>query len=228
MDIVVYIRGGENEELRYAIRSWCQNLQFNQLVVVGGPKPKWLNPDIYIENRPTLRLMYQCHKNLVTALSDNRVSNDVLILMDDVFVLKNFGEWKINFNRGLLKDHIDTNFKNFGNNTYLVQLRHTYNYIGKNKVLSFEEHMPFLCDKQKMLKTLDSIPYDKIDFVLFKTLYASQNKIKSEYMADIKYFSPTSKLDKSKLIVSTNEEAFNGNIGHELRAIFTTPSKYEI
>ena len=40
MDLVYICGPGDNEELRYSIRSAVKNLKFDNLWVVGG-KPKW-------------------------------------------------------------------------------------------------------------------------------------------------------------------------------------------
>lgn len=106
-DIVLYFRGGENEELRYALRTWEQNLTFGKLVAVGGPCPNWFVPDIMVRNDMKLNKMEQCYDNLMKVLQIPELSDDILIMMDDIFVLKKIGQWKINYNRGTLQEHWD-------------------------------------------------------------------------------------------------------------------------
>lgn len=163
MDIIVYIKGGENEELRYAIRTWCQNLAFRHLYVIGGPKPSWLEPDIYVENPTSKSKMLQCYDNVRKAMEDDRLSEDVLLLMDDVFVINYVGVWNINYNRGTMMEQYERGIKRFGKNPYDEQIKFTNDILRKTKPspLSFEEHAPFVCNRKMMAQVLDAMEDEK-------------------------------------------------------------------
>lgn len=230
MDIVVYIKGGENDELKYAIRTWCQNLTFNKLYVVGGPKPKWLEPDIYVENQPKFQKMRQALSNLIIAMSDDRLSEDVLILMDDVFVINYIGNWTINHNRGTLLEQKENSISRFGPNLYAEQLEYTSDAMSKiaQKPLSFEEHAPFVCNRKKMLEILELIKEENPDKLLCRSLYGNTYKCKTSKKLDIKIMDGGSKLPSNEKIVSTNPPAFRGACGQVIKDWFPDKSRYEL
>lgn len=227
-DILVYIRSGDNEELRYAIRSWCQNLTFSKLCVVGGPGPSWLCPDMYIENPIRYAVMRQCYDNLIRALKSPALSNDLLILMDDVFVLRKFSKWQ-NFNRGTLEKQAQRVGGTSGSRAYakLVQATHEELVRTISSPLSFEEHAPFSCKKDKLLSLLETYGGEKMSHLLFRSLYGNLCGCSSEYKKDVKVADDRGRIPADVPIVSTNESSFAGTVGSEVRLIFQNKSRYE-
>lgn len=230
-DIIVYIRAGQNEELRYAIRTWAKNLTFRKLCVVGGPKPVWLNPDIYIENRTHWSLMRQCYENLSLALSDDRLTPDVLILMDDVFVMHPVGTWAINYDRGSLQKQLQrAEERGTIGNTYNELVRATYDELRKNynNPRSFEEHAPFLCNRKKMLDLFAKYPDEaQRSHLLWRSLYGNHYDIQSIYRPDIKLATQADLVPMAADVVSTNDSSFKGRIRPILEDYFPQKSRYE-
>lgn len=230
MDILVYIRNGHNEELRYAIRSWCQNLTFNKLVVVSGSQPPlWLKPDVLIKNPSTLGKVRQAYSNISLALQSDKLSDELLLCMDDIFVLKNLGAWEpgFNFNRGPLKAQWGVGSALHGENAYTVQVRNTYNAL-KYRLLepvSFELHAPFWCEKAKLAKILQIKDAQKY---LIRSLYGNRFHLKTDYLPDLKIATCLEELPQGSVFVSTNDTSFSaGKIGRQIRALFPQPSRYE-
>lgn len=228
MDIVVYIKNGKNEELRYAIRSWCQNLNFDKLCVVGGPKPDWLEPDIYIENPTTKNKMLQCYNNVKLAMTDDRLSEDVLLLMDDVFVLRPT-EWKVNYNRGTLAEQLERSRKQYGETAYGQQVKFTHDLLTPTKPnpLSFEEHAPFKCNRKLMLQVLDAMSGEAIDHILYRSVYGNTFNCPTKFKLDVKLQTAGDRLNSHDEVVSTGGSAFNGAAGTVIKDWFPNPSKYE-
>lgn len=220
-DIVLYVRSGENEELRYAIRTWCENLEFGRLCASGGPFPRWFHPDIAHENRSQYGLMKQCYYNLLAALSDDQLTDEVLVMMDDIFIINRVGEWKINHNRGTLLDQYNRMKKKTG---YADLLLSTHEELGGG--LSFEEHAPFRCDRRKLLKLLQDYGPQKMPLLLWRSMYGNTYKAPTEYKKDIKLAERTSPMPHTS-IISTNERSWAGTAGIVLRDWYPTPSKYE-
>lgn len=232
VDILLYMRGGENEELRYALRTWEENLEFGKLYAVGGPKPEWFEPDIYVENPTKHQVMRQCYKNLEIALNDDRLSENVLLMMDDIFILDYIGEWTVNYNRGKLEDQHEMLIKNFGASAYSDMVRNTLRYLIKRQPepLSFEEHAPFLCNRKKLWDILKEIGAHEMDHMLYRSIYGNQaiaKGEKTEYKKDIKINNAIGKIPNQEPIISTNEVAFGGNAGTVLKEWYPNPSKFE-
>ena len=229
-DILVYIKSGANEELRYAIRTWQKNLEFDRLCVVGGPKPDWLVPDIYIENPAHYAKMRQCYDNLIKALSDDRLTDDIILLMDDVFIINYVGEWDINYNRGTLQQHWDRAVGNGVPSSYDDQVMATNDYlegIGIIRPLSFEEHAPFLCNRHKLLDILNDIGPKKMDNLLYRSIYGNIHNIDTKFKLDYKIVKKGERPMMNELVVSTNETSFRGSIGNVIKSYFPEKSKYE-
>lgn len=230
-DIVVYITCGENEELRYAIRTWCKNLNFNKLYVVGGPKPKWLEPDYYVERPLTQDKMRQSFYNVKTAMSDERLSEDVILLMDDVFVMRKVGDWNINYNRGTLQEHYDRMIARDGKTAYNCQIEKTKQYLSDVELfsapLSFEEHAPFLCNRKKMLEVLEKVEQHDIERLLYRSIYGNINQVKTDFKLDVKVSLSSAKPPTSELVISTGGGAFYGATGNMIKDWFPFPSRFE-
>lgn len=228
-DILLYIGGGKNEELRYAIRTWEENLNFGKLYVVGGPKPHWLNPDIYVENKLKYPKMMQCYDNLRIALNDDRLTEDVLLMMDDIFILRHWGDWTINHNRGDLLEQCEF-LERTHKGTYTEMLRATLKELQKKmpSPLSFEEHAPFLCNRQKLWSILSSYPPEAFESILYRSIYGNLYNIPTEYRKDVKLAGATDTIPSTAPIVSTNEISFRGNAGVALREWYPRPSSYEL
>lgn len=231
-DILVYIRNGENEELRYALRSWCQHLRFNKLFVVSGNQPpKWLQPDVLIKNPNQLGKVKQAYANVQVGLSDPRLSRNVLIMMDDVFVLQPIGDWKPNFNynRGPLTQQWGVGTAKHGEDAYTCQVRMTHEALKKHVgvPLSFEEHAPFWCEKDKMLKIFD-IFGDQLYKYLFRSLYGNIYNIQTEFKPDLKALQCSTKIPAGELFASSNDTTFRlGNVGSMVKAHFPYKCRYE-
>lgn len=224
-DIILYARGGQNEELRHAVRTWCKNLEFGKLCAVGGPFPQWFKPDILIENPTKYPIMEQCYQNLILALSREGLSEDVIIMMDDVFLLRSVGQWRENGNRGTLLEQA-ARMKEHTNYTQLLEDTDKELKRLNLPTLSFEEHAPFLCNRKQLLGLLTGYGRKKFANLLWRSLYGNIYAIPTHYRTDIKLSMRTSVL-LNDTIISTNEQSWAGAAGVALRDWFPVPSKYE-
>lgn len=231
-DLLVYIRNGENEELRYALRTWEKNLKFNQIFVVSGSKPpKWLTQVEIIKNHTSLGKVRQAYDNIRLGLEDPRISKNILLMMDDVFVLEPT-EWKQNFNynRGLLTQQWGVGVAKHGEDAYTCQVRMTHEALKRHikNPLSFEEHAPFLFEKDKMKKLFD-IYGDKIYQYLIRSLYGNIYKTKTEYKPDFKALLCETKIPAGEPFVSSNDTTFRlGNVGSYIKHNFPNKSRFEL
>ena len=225
-DIVLYAKDGENEEMRYAIRTWCENLTFRHLYAVGGPYPQWFKPDKVIHNPVHLSMMKQYHESLVKALSDDSLTDDVVIMMDDIFIIGRVGVWAKNYNRGTLVEQVQRSNKETEYNRLVL---HTDQYLKRHGIsspLSFEEHAPFVCNRRQLLKVLKDIEWD-CGKLLWRSIYGNLYGGETTFRSDIKYHNRNDRMTNVDKIISTNEQSWRGGIGATIQDWYPVRSKYE-
>jgi len=154
MDLVYICRDGENEELRYSIRSAVNNLPHDKIWVVGG-KPDWYTGN-YIEVNQG-RAKYTNARNSLKAICDSEEISESFILMNDDFYIINKVELVPYMYAGTLDDKIKQREDIFNGNTYTTLLRNTLGYLSRKKInvaLDYELHVPMVMEKRKLSKVL--------------------------------------------------------------------------
>jgi hypothetical protein len=154
MDLVYICRDGENEELRYSIRSAVKNLPHDKIWVVGG-KPDWYTGN-YIEVNQG-RAKYTNARNSLKAICDSEEISESFILMNDDFYIINKVESVPYMYAGTLDDKIKQREDIFNGNTYTTLLRNTLGYLSRKKInvaLDYELHVPMVMEKRKLSRVL--------------------------------------------------------------------------
>jgi hypothetical protein len=154
MDLVYICRDGENEELRYSIRSAVKNLPHDKIWVVGG-KPDWYTGN-YIKVDQG-RAKYTNARNSLKAICDSEEISESFILMNDDFYIINKVESVPYMYAGTLDDKIKQREDIFNGNTYTTLLRNTLGYLSRKKInvaLDYELHVPMVMEKRKLSKVL--------------------------------------------------------------------------
>jgi hypothetical protein len=86
MDYVYICRKGENEELRYSIRSVVKNTNCRNVWVIGY-KPSWYNGNFV--DFPDIATKFNNIINCTKAITDvGAISDDFVLMNDDFFFLK--------------------------------------------------------------------------------------------------------------------------------------------
>jgi hypothetical protein len=154
MDIVYICRSGENEELRYSIRSAVKNLTHDKIWVVGG-KPDWYTGN-YIEVDQT-KGKYSNARNNLRAICNSKDISDSFVLMNDDFYILNKVSLIPYMYAGTLDDKINNREDIFSGNSYTKLLQQTLGSLfirTKNIILDYELHVPMIMEKNKLKKTL--------------------------------------------------------------------------
>lgn len=233
-DLVYICRDGENEELRYSIRSAVTNLPHDKIWVVGG-KPDWYAGP-YIEVPQTLTKYQNVARNLNAAYSSKLISEEIILMNDDFFIIKPLDKVELFHNGPLI--HTIKNFKEAGvsNSEYVKKLIATRNYLKKSAgipvPISYELHVPMPAKKSKMLEAIGL-------GVASRTAYGNLNNVGGTYMNDVKYY--TGKLmdhknykeilsadldDLSHPYLSTSDISFK-DVQGILGGLFPNASQYE-
>ena len=227
-DIVYLLKDGPNEELRYSLRSVEQNFPADKIVFVGG-KPDGITPDLFIkvdQSEPTK--WYNTRKNLLTAIQDDRVSDEFWLFNDDFFIMREYKHDQAEFD-GTLWHHIAQIESRHGMNMskYTLMLRHlckTLRDAGVHEPKNYAIHRPMLIQKTKALETLQRFPSEP----MFRALYGNVNKIGGRQVADCKV-TPWYRPDCSDTdVISTEDTAFaKADVGQFVRNFFPKPSRWE-
>jgi hypothetical protein len=231
MDFVYVCRSGDNEELRYSIRSVLSSFPDANIWVVGG-KPNWYSGN-FIASEKANDSYSQVRENLREIISSPEISESFVLMNDDFFIVKPITEIKT-YHAGPLEESIkrlsnmlrDVSF----NNPYMNKLSKTDKKLrnrGVSRPLNYELHVPMQMEKSKLAPIIDQ-------YVLWRSPYGNLTGIGGEFMNDVKVYSHPKYEGRSHdylncdcSYLSTEDEAFK-TIEKYLHNLFPTPSKYEL
>lgn len=227
MDLVYICRDGNNEELRYSIRSAVKNLAFDNLWVVGG-KPDWYSGN-YIKVEQNRSKYANARKNLSAACNSEEIS-DSFILMNDDFYILNKVELVPYMHGGLLSDKIKTYKDLTGNTSYVLNLNKTLTNLSrrlKKDILDYELHVPMIMEKENLLKVLDYADF-------WRSRYGNTFSVGGEEIVDVKVYCSGGLVSKSYDLnnlkydyLSSNDDSFELIRDNILLKHFNEPSIYE-
>ena len=227
MDVVYICRPGENEELRYSIRSVVKNLPDANIWVVGS-KPDW-----YVGNFLHVPAEYNktrnARRNLKMLCQSPDISEEFLLMNDDFFVMEKIEDFD-NYYSGTLLDKCEYYERLSPGSYYTASLRETYNYltktVGVQDPLNYEQHVP-------MKVTKGGIDYAIRSRGLHRSIYGNVFQVGGENMeSDVKvYFNETEKSfdfrNKPSKFLSCEDESFPILLREVLSDKFPDESVYE-
>ncbi len=157
MDAVYICRNGDNEELRYSIRSIIENMPHDNVWVVGG-KPEWYSGK-YLEVFQDNKKYENARKNLMAIALSPDISDDFILMNDDFFVINKIDSPPYWYT-GSIKSRVEMIKKlRIPNSSYIRLLTATRNAIidmGIEEPLDYELHIPMIMNKAKLLPLLNS------------------------------------------------------------------------
>ena len=228
MDLVYICRNGENEELRYSIRSAVKNLPHDKIWVVGG-KPDWYTGN-YIEVGQT-RSKYSNARNNLKAICNSELISESFIFMNDDFYIINKVDSVPYMYSGTLDKKIKVREDLFSGNSYTGLLRQTLNGLFRKTkaiVLDYELHVPMVMEKKKLSKVL-------MFSGLWRSVYGNTFKVGGIKIRDVKVYNKNNKFysngyDINNLeydYLSSNDDSFEMVKEKVLNKRFKTKSIYE-
>ena len=154
MDLVYICRDGENEELRYSIRSAVKNLSFEKIWVVGG-RPSWYIGDFISVDQS--RGKYKNARNNLVAIAESEAISESFILMNDDFYILNKIDEVPYMHAKTLNEKISNRENFFSVNSYSKLLRQTLISVSKKTketAIDYELHVPMVMEKKKLSHVL--------------------------------------------------------------------------
>lgn len=228
MDFVYTCRDGDNEELRYSIRSVINSFPDANIWVTGG-KPDWYIGN-YIEIDQTENYHSNQLANFMAACESENISDSFILMNDDFFIINKIDEIKY-FHGGLLQYKIDLYIKLVGDTAYVRRLVQTFDRLNKYKVsnpIDYELHIPFPVEKDKFKSVLK-----KDGRFNWRSIYGNRFGVGGEHTVDVKVYSEGGLLKKSFDYLN-NESDFLSSIDSSfeqleplLKEKFPNKSKHE-
>jgi hypothetical protein len=228
LNFVYVCRSGENEELRYSIRSVLKFFP-NAKIWVVGQKPSWYSgPYIKVKEYPKSK-HHAVYQNLKEIAYNPKLPEDLVIMNDDFFFTEDPGTIGHYFQDKLIKK-VSVYERDFPESSYTKRLRKAYNYLKKNHImipLDYELHVPMKIKKSKLCKAIEhNIPW--------RSAYGNLFRVGGKQIEDVKVYLKESKelggydyLSESQPFLSTDEESFNEIKDSFLSLRLPDPSPYE-
>lgn len=220
MDLVYICRDGDNEELRYSIRSAIENIPHKNIWVFGG-KPDW-----YVGNHVRLKqngFKYDnARANLAAVTRHYDVSDNFVLMNDDFYAIRPV-ETVEAMHRGFMQKHLDMIHVNLGYKELVQETFDTLVRIGVEQPVSYELHVPMVMNKAKLAKVL-RMPG------LWRSLYGNIYGIGGEEYLDVKVHNTIdidNLMNNSLPYISSHENTFQGILDGYFSTAFPNPSKYE-
>lgn len=226
MDYVYICRSGDNEELRYSIRSVRKNASYNNIWVVGG-KPDWYYGN-FVEV-PDVGNKFQNIVECYKAISQiGSISNEFVLMNDDFFILKPVGVMPI-FHGGSLMEKIERYNNNGISNKYTRILLDAHKKMQKMRIkdpIDYDIHVPIVIDKTKIKEFIDLS-------LAPRSFYGNMFNIGGTNIKDVKVYN-SKKMNFNSIVsyddiafLSTEDESFI-KILPMLDSVFSTKSMYEL
>lgn len=225
---VVYIlkANAKSDELRFSLRSIDKNLEHRKVWFYCG-KPDDLVPDEYVDHKQIGGTKWErVRSSLIEVCKNEKITKQFWLFNDDFYVL-NPVESAVNYQRGLLKDHIvDIERRHGGVPTgYTRQLRQCEQQLRDAGLttLDYALHVPMLVDRAKMLEALQMFPRCP----MFRSIYGNYAKLDGEFLKDCKTVDPDKIIDRSAPFFSTSNRSFAGKVREQMTEMFADPCRYE-
>ena len=228
MDFVYICKSGENEELRYSIRSVLNNFPDVRIWVVGG-RPGWYSGE-YIEISQNHNKYTNAFNNLIAICNSKEISDSFVFMNDDFFILKSF-DLKDTFHGGALSNKIERYTNNIPISAYTRKLIATQDMLKSKNIdnsLDYELHVPMVVEKSKLLAIIKKYPS-----LLWRSMYGNLYSLNGIEIKDVKVYSDpryskrSKEIDKDSVFVSTEDNSFKTVHASLLKNMFFEPTRFE-
>lgn len=225
---VVYIlkQYSQPDELRYSLRSICENMEFNRVWFYCG-KPAGLKPDVYVPKAQTGANKWEkVRSSLIDICKNDDITKRFWLFNDDFYILKPYHRMKP-YHVGELRDHINrVEARHNGRTPYTMQLRECEYQLKKAGLttLDYAIHVPLLIERDKMLEALKAFP----SVPMFRSVYGNYANIGGTQREDVKINKPGTAVDPKLDLLSSSDKSIHGEVGRFLAERFPNKCRYEL
>ena len=224
MDYVYTCRQGNNEELRYSLRSIEQNMPAGRVWVIGY-RPDWYIGD-FIQVKDVGNKFENIKNCISKIIKNNDISNNFILMNDDFFALKKNNSI-INYHGGSLENKIIRYKEKRMSPKYIKLLELTLKELKNNGIenpIDYDIHVPMTMDKKMLEKALD--------FAFFpRSSYGNLTKLQAVEISDVKIYSRDGKIQWNNVVnnnfVSTEDTSFTLLKQNVLNKMFNNKSSLE-
>lgn len=227
MDLVYICRSGDNEELRYSIRSAVANYPHSKIWVVGA-KPSWYTGN-FIPVKQTTSKYSNVRRSLEEIQTNGLISEEFILMNDDFFIIKPVKKVK-HFHGGLLLDKVHQYQDLNMGSSYTRMLEQTYSRLtrmGVEAPLDYDIHVPMIMSRKGLREALKGQ-------TLWRSTYGNLFSVGGTEMSDVKvYGSGPLKLKSYDInnlkydYLSTNDDSFEMIKEALLKDLFPHATMYE-
>ena len=228
MDFVYICKPGDNEELRYSIRSVLYSFPDAKIWVVGG-KPNWYSGNyVYVDQNH--HKYANAINNLKAICDSNEISEEFVLMNDDFFIIKKIDTID-QFYNGLLSTKIDRYIKITGSSMYIKKLILTRTRLidyGIENPLDYELHIPMVMEKEKLKYIILKYPS-----CLWRSMYGNIYNVGGNKMEDVKIYTNkkhsarSNEITQQSIFLSTEDQAFTLALDKVLSKMLNNPTKHE-
>lgn len=226
MDFVYVCRNGDNEELRYSIRSVYHSFPDAKIWVVGG-KPKWYTGN-YIETPQNKNKFSNVLGSLRRVCATDEISDTFILMNDDFFIINKIDKIPV-LHGGYLSERVESLIDLTPQSAYLKLLKLTsfrLSRMGHHDALDYDIHVPMQMQKSRMSRSLQK-------GVLWRSMYGNLNRVGGISIKDVKIYRDDDILNKiingdtnDMNFISTIDDRFEEIEGY-LKARFPNKSPLE-
>ena len=225
---IVYILGQNtgSEELRYSLRSVCENFDYNKIWFYCGC-PKDIKPDVYVPFKQVgYNKLDRVHSTFQAICENEEITSNFYLFNDDFFIMRPYEQEIQLCNGSLVNVAQRIEQRNKGETFYTQYLRYTSDVLNKNgyDTLSYEVHAPLLINRQKALYALQQFPEN----TQFRSIYGNYWHIGGKLISDTKIEDINQMPQEDVILLSTDSNSFNnGLVGDFIKERFVESCKYE-
>ena len=221
MDYVYICRSGDNDELRYSLRSIEENMPDGRVWVVGHRPWGYIGDFIPVED---IGGKFDIITNCIKVVSENNEISDNFVLMnDDFFALKKLDRMPI-LHGGSLKDKIERYKEQMMASKYIKLLELTYKQLIANNIkdpIDYDIHVPMVMNKEKLRQAINIAYFPRSAYGNFANVGGTKIK-------DVKIYG-SSKINQNNDIdfISTEDRSFISLKDNVLAKKFSKTGKLE-
>lgn len=207
MNFVYLCRDGDNEELRYSIRSLYKNIKDPNVWIVGG-RPDWYVGN-YIKVNQNKTKHVNVRNNLNKIISSKDIEDNFILMNDDFFIMKPTLDIPY-FHGGLLINKVKKFKTNAKTSSYTKMLSDTYDTLIKKQIqdpLDYAIHVPMKINKENLSKVI----YPALSI---RTMYGNLYNVGGTPIEDVKVhlnrpWQESFDYKKNTKFLSTNDQSFS-------------------